>query len=98
MTHQTKQRVIKITITTAALGSACLGALAWGMPSAKSVASTINQHWVPMDTFRVFQQNLDRQHIADTNSVREELRQIRGAAMHTDSMLRCDHGHREFCP
>lgn len=98
MSPQTKKRVIHITITSAAIASAALAALAWGMPSAKSVAAVVDNHWVRSDSFQVFQQSLERQHIADTNSVREELRQIRGATMHTDSMLRCDHGHRDFCP
>lgn len=51
MSPHTKKRAITITITTAAIGSALLVAGAWGMPSAKSVASVIDHHWVRADTF-----------------------------------------------
>lgn len=87
MTHHTK-RVIRITLSTAALGSALLGALAWGMPSASAVTTAVNQHWVPADTFHRFRDSVEHQRERDSSyfasSIRDATRELKVCIRHPE--------------
>lgn len=85
MSPQTKKRAFTFTITTAAIGAALLAAFSWGMPSARAVASVINQHWVVADTFKDYRAEARRKADRDSINFLNALKDLRS---HSDSVAR----------
>ena len=63
-------------MTTGALLTALFGALAWGMPSAKSVANAVDGHWVRADTFALKSQRDSLRRLSDISEQRHYLDSI----------------------
>lgn len=90
MSPQTKKKAMSFTVTAGAI----LSAIAWGIPKAAPIA---DQHWVRADTFIVFRQALARQHLLDSVSYREDIRDLIAIAKGIDSVQKCDHGAKAYC-
>jgi hypothetical protein len=70
----------------------------WAVRDEGSVAlSAINQHWVVRDSFADFARRLREKQIIDSIANRKDMQDLIVTVHVIDSMLRCDHGHREFC-
>jgi hypothetical protein len=83
MTSRTKRTVINLSAGLTAILAVC----AWSLRDAgPQVASSLNQHWVPRDTFTDFRKD---------NIV--ELREIHRLLAVADSERRCEHHQTQFC-